>query len=69
MSPGTVVTLINGMWDFVDDDVYITERTKVPGGWLLRMYHQHHVTREQHPAPVPIFIADPYHTWIFKESE
>lgn len=63
--PAPVVTNTQyQFWEDVETEGPLrTLRAKVPGGWLMVMVQNHDQRQRDQPAPTPIFIADPFHTW------
>lgn len=60
-----VVTKKNSFWETIEhDDFTLTNRGKVPGGWMMYMTS---MEGETHLPMVPVFIADPTHSWVLQK--
>ena len=68
--PKPVETHRDNFWETVEAyGDYITDRAKVPGGWLVCMTHSYGDARAGAPLPNITFVPDPMHTWIYNRNK
>ena len=51
-------------WEVINDEMGITYRAEVIGGWLIR-YHTFQTPTE---PGMMVFVPDPHHSWKRKEA-
>ena len=70
------------MWEYIqsqsdydgadqdEESQYLTDRLKVPGGWIVRTIVKASIPKEGlSVATSTIFISDPRHTWVLEKEK